>query len=84
MLTRGEPLASTSETSRNRESGGVGLGLTIARDVIHAHGGSIQLEPNQPCGLRVRVRLPKPGSTPDRPRSASPARERPQGAGSRA
>jgi signal transduction histidine kinase len=64
------------ETSRNRESGGVGLGLTIARDVIHAHGGSIQLEPNQPCGLRARVRLPKPGSTPDRRSSASSAGER--------
>jgi signal transduction histidine kinase len=48
------------EGSRNRESGGVGLGLAIARDVIHGHGGSITLEPNQPTGLLVRVRLPKP------------------------
>ena len=48
------------EGSRNRESGGVGLGLAIARDVIHGHGGSIMLEPIQPTGLLVRVRLPKP------------------------
>jgi signal transduction histidine kinase len=48
------------EGSRNRESGGVGLGLAIARDVIHGHGGSITLEANQPAGLLVRVRLPKP------------------------
>ncbi len=48
------------EGSRNRESGGVGLGLSIARDVVHGHGGSIALEPNQPTGLLVRVRLPKP------------------------
>ena len=48
------------EGSRNRESGGVGLGLSIARDVIHGHGGSIALEPNPTAGLLVRVRLPKP------------------------
>lgn len=48
------------EGSRNRESGGVGLGLSIARDVVHGHGGSITLEANQPTGLLVRVRLPKP------------------------
>lgn len=48
------------EGSRNRESGGVGLGLSIARDVIHGHGGSIVLEPHQPVGLLVRVRLPQP------------------------
>ncbi|MBM0107650.1 HAMP domain-containing protein [Steroidobacter sp. S1-65] len=48
------------EGSRNRESGGVGLGLSIARDVVHGHGGSITLEANQPTGLVARVRLPKP------------------------
>jgi signal transduction histidine kinase len=48
------------EGSRNRESGGVGLGLSIARDVFHGHGGSITLEANQPTGLLARVRLPKP------------------------
>jgi signal transduction histidine kinase len=48
------------EGSRNRESGGVGLGLSIARDVVHGHGGSITLEGNQPMGLLVRVRMPKP------------------------
>jgi len=50
------------EGSRNRESGGVGLGLTIARDVVHGHGGSITLEPAGSGGLLVRVRLPKPQS----------------------
>jgi signal transduction histidine kinase len=48
------------EASRNRGSGGVGLGLAIARDVVHGHGGSIALEAHQPAGLLVRVRLPKP------------------------
>ena len=46
------------EESRNRETGGVGLGLSIARDVIHGHGGSIALEDSPLGGLRVRLRLP--------------------------
>jgi two-component system osmolarity sensor histidine kinase EnvZ len=46
------------EDSRNRETGGVGLGLSIARDVIHGHGGSIVLEDSPLGGLRVRFRLP--------------------------
>jgi signal transduction histidine kinase len=50
------------EGSRNRESGGVGLGLTIARDVFHGHGGSINLASPAAGGLLVRVRLPKPAA----------------------
>ncbi len=46
------------DDSRNPETGGVGLGLTIARDVIRAHGGEITLATAPANGLRVRVRLP--------------------------
>ncbi len=46
------------DQSRNPETGGVGLGLTIARDVIHRHGGEITLEDSPHGGLRVRLRLP--------------------------
>jgi two-component system osmolarity sensor histidine kinase EnvZ len=46
------------EESRNTETGGVGLGLTIARDVIHGHGGAIHLEDSPMGGLRARLRLP--------------------------
>jgi two-component system osmolarity sensor histidine kinase EnvZ len=46
------------EESRNLETGGVGLGLSITRDVIHGHGGSIVLEDSPLGGLRVRLRLP--------------------------
>ncbi|CAH1650139.1 ATP-binding protein [Chelatococcus asaccharovorans] len=51
------------ETSRSRETGGTGLGLTIARDIISGHGGNIVLEPRNPgqvpVGLRVSVTLPR-------------------------
>jgi two-component system osmolarity sensor histidine kinase EnvZ len=44
--------------SRNPATGGVGLGLTIARDVIRGHGGDIQLADSPNQGLRVRILLP--------------------------
>jgi two-component system, OmpR family, osmolarity sensor histidine kinase EnvZ len=46
------------EGSRNRSTGGVGLGLTIARDVIRSHGGDITLADSPRGGLRAVVRLP--------------------------
>ncbi len=38
--------------------GGTGLGLTIARDIVRAHGGDIVLEKSPLGGLRARIRLP--------------------------
>lgn len=46
------------DTSRNRETGGVGLGLSISRDVIRGHGGEIALDDSPLGGLRVQIRLP--------------------------
>jgi two-component system osmolarity sensor histidine kinase EnvZ len=46
------------EGSRNPVTGGVGLGLTIARDVARGHGGDILLDTSPAGGLRVRLRLP--------------------------
>jgi signal transduction histidine kinase len=46
------------EQSRSRETGGVGLGLTIARDIIRAHGGSIALANGAGGGLVATVTLP--------------------------
>jgi signal transduction histidine kinase len=47
------------EASRNRETGGTGLGLTIARDVVLGHGGDIQ-SISDDKGFVVRVQLPRP------------------------
>ena len=41
-----------------RGTGGAGLGLTIARDVIRGHGGDIMLGDSPLGGLRVVIRLP--------------------------
>lgn len=46
------------EKSRNKKTGGVGLGLSIARDIVHGHGGEIFLEDSNRGGLRVVVRFP--------------------------
>ncbi len=46
------------DSSRNPSTGGVGLGLTIARDVARSHGGDVKLETSPHGGLRARIHLP--------------------------
>lgn len=46
------------ESSRNRDTGGVGLGLAIARTIIQAQGGSVLLRNLPEGGLEAVVRLP--------------------------
>ncbi|MBB2205583.1 sensor histidine kinase [Gluconacetobacter takamatsuzukensis] len=68
------------DKSRNRQTGGVGLGLTSAQAIIRSHGGDIVMENRAGGGLEVRVLLPPPtqsgrnisepahmGHTPEKP-----------------
>jgi signal transduction histidine kinase len=46
------------EGSRNRDTGGVGLGLAVARNSAREHGGDLTLGRNEGGGLRARLELP--------------------------
>ncbi len=50
------------ESSRNRDGGGTGLGLTIARDIAQAHGGTVLLRNLPEGGLEAVVSLPRDGN----------------------
>ena len=47
------------ETSRNRDTGGIGLGLALARAIVHDAGGEITLTNRDGGGLRATVLLPR-------------------------
>ena len=46
------------DKSRGQNKSGVGLGLSIANDIIRSHGGNIFLEKSPLKGLRVKISLP--------------------------
>ncbi len=46
------------DKSRSQKTGGTGLGLTIASDIIHKHGGEIKLGKSKMGGLHVEILLP--------------------------
>mgnify|MGYP003681563726 FL=1 len=46
------------ERSRSRETGGAGLGLSVARQAARAHGGDVVLETRPGGGLTARLTLP--------------------------
>jgi signal transduction histidine kinase len=47
------------DESRNRDTGGTGLGLTIARTIARAHGGDVTLANRPEGGLHVTITLPR-------------------------
>ena len=46
------------DKSRGQNKSGVGLGLSIANDIVRSHGGNILLEKSPLNGLRVKITLP--------------------------
>jgi len=46
------------EPSRSTETGGIGLGLAIARSIVKAHGGTLTLSNRLEGGLRAEIHLP--------------------------
>ena len=50
--------------ARERQSGGTGLGLTITRQAVQLHSGSVAASNASGGGLRIEIRLPaRPGAT---------------------
>jgi signal transduction histidine kinase len=49
------------EESRSQETGGIGLGMAIARSIVRGHGGDITLANRPEGGLRVTIHLPRVG-----------------------
>ena len=47
------------ESSRNRETGGIGLGLALARAIVADAGGEIRLENRPEGGLDAIIALPR-------------------------
>jgi signal transduction histidine kinase len=46
------------EQSRNRDTGGVGLGLAVSRTIAREHGGDVKISNRPSSGLRARLELP--------------------------
>tara|TARA_B100000886_G_scaffold307971_1_gene241350 strand:- start:2316 stop:3635 length:1320 start_codon:yes stop_codon:yes gene_type:complete len=46
------------DKSRSLNKSGVGLGLAIVEDIVHSHGGNIQLSKSNIGGLQVKISLP--------------------------
>jgi len=66
-----QPLERGSQSERERrEPSGLGLGLYICREIVHSHGGTLQLESGDPEGTTFTVTLPRQA-----PRRSADARQ---------
>jgi len=53
-----KPFRRLDADGRNLETGGVGLGLAIARDIARGHGGDVKLGDSDLGGLKATIRIP--------------------------
>src|SRR5262249_38165967 len=71
-----------ADSSTTRRYGGLGLGLAIARELVHEHDGSIEAEsPGENLGATFRVRLPLDGASAHSEDMAVPQEWAPRGLG---
>lgn len=47
-----------ADRSRSKHQGGVGLGMSLVKEIVSAHGGSLEVESTPDVGTRVRIKLP--------------------------
>jgi len=57
-----------ADRSRTRATGGVGLGLTLARRIVEAHGGTLTADSTVGVGTTMTVTLPRPAAASESPR----------------
>ena len=62
-----------SDRSRNRSTGGVGLGLVLSRRIAEAHGGTLTIQSDLTTGTTARFLLPRPRPESLRPPASRPA-----------
>jgi len=53
-----EPFVRGDDARNMDETAGFGLGLSIARSIVLAHGGTLSMHDRKPNGLIVRIELP--------------------------
>jgi signal transduction histidine kinase len=58
------------DPSRNRDSGGAGLGLTIVRQIVESHHGTVAIDDRPGGGARLCVRLPRAQAVANQPQGA--------------
>jgi signal transduction histidine kinase len=71
-----------ADRSRTRKTGGVGMGLTLVRRIVTAHGGSVEVKSSIGQGTEMCVRIPSSGPSPSssgtRAQFRTPRKDAPQ------
>ena len=61
-----------ADTGRSRQAGGFGLGLSIVKAIVDAHGGEVRVSSAVGAGTTFEILLPLSPAAPERPEPPSP------------